>query len=364
MNSKERILTALNHEEPDQVPLDVWLPPQVGHKLHELLCIPKEDRKYGFSKRLGHDLLKSPMTGVCEGFGSIDLPERKVGENLYQDKFGIQWRRAYHAYGSYCEFAVHPLADQKAYDSYVWPDPLAAEQEALEGCRELVAAEGRSYAIMGSIPCTIFESAWYLRGLENLLMDICANRDFAEELLERSMRYGLEVSKQLALAGVDILWWGDDIAHERGPLIRPADFRALIKSRYAYMAQEVRKINKDIKIAFHSDGKVEWALDDLVEMGVDILNPLQPDVNDVAMVKKRYGKKLSFWGNVDTRVVMTRGSAEDVVEEVKKVLRTLSPGGGHIFCSNHGIQDGPKALENVLAFYWAFNQFKRYPIRV
>jgi uroporphyrinogen decarboxylase len=130
------------------------------------------------------------------------------------------------------------------------------------------------------------------------------------------------------------------------------------------MAQEVRKINKDVKIAFHTDGKVEWALDDLVEMGVDILNPLQPDVNDVALVKKRYGKHLSFWGNVDTRVVMTKGSAEDVVDEVKKVLRTLSPGGGHIFCSNHGIQDGPRALENVLAFYWAFSQFNRYPINV
>jgi uroporphyrinogen decarboxylase len=217
---------------------------------------------------------------------------------------------------------------------------------------------------MGSIPCTIFESAWYLRGLENFLMDIAANRDFAEELLEKSMRYGLEVSKKFVEAGVDILWWGDDIAHEHGPMIRPADFRQLIKDRYAYMTQEVRKINKDVLIAFHTDGKVEWALDDLVEMGVDILNPLQPDVNDVVMVKKRYGKLLSIWGNVDTRVVMTRGSAEDVVEEVKKVLRTLSPGGGHLFCSNHGIQDGPKALENVLAFYWAFNQFNRYPITI
>jgi uroporphyrinogen decarboxylase len=163
---------------------------------------------------------------------------------------------------------------------------------------------------------------------------------------------------------VDIIWWGDDIAHEHGPLVSPAFFRTMIVPRYAYMAQEMRKINKDVKVAFHTDGKIEWALDDLIEMGVDMINPLQPDVNDVAMVKRRYGKRLSVWGNVDTRVVMSRGSVEDVVNEVKHVLRTLSPGGGHLFCSNHGIQDTPRALDNVLAFYWAFHQFRRYPITV
>jgi uroporphyrinogen decarboxylase len=95
-----------------------------------------------------------------------------------------------------------------------------------------------------------------------------------------------------------------------------------------------------------------------------MINPLQPDVNNVTEVKKRYGKKLSVWGNVDTRTVMSSGTVEDVVSEVKHVLRTLSPGGGHVFCSNHGIQDTPRALDNILAFYWAFNQFKRYPIMV
>jgi uroporphyrinogen decarboxylase len=363
MNSKERVLTALNHEEPDRVPLDVWLPPNAGRQLHTMLAMEGEAEKHGMVKRLGHDLLKSPMTGVCEGFGSINHPERQIGPNLYRDKFGIEWRKADHDYGSYCEFAAHPLADLAAYDDYPWPDPLVAEREAIEGCRELVATEGDSYAIMGSIPCTIFESAWYLRGLEAFLMDIAANRDFAEELLERSMRYGLAVSKELVRAGVDILWWGDDIAHENGPMIRPADFRDLIKSRYAIMVQEVRQINKDVKIAFHTDGKVGWALDDLVEIGIDMLNPLQPDVNDSETIKRRYGDRLSFWGNVDTRTVMSRGSVEDVVAEVRKVLRTLSPGGGHIFCSNHGIQDTPRALDNVLAFYWAFEKFSRYPIR-
>ena len=86
------------------------------------------------------------------------------------------------------------------------------------------------------------------------------------------------------------------------------------------MAQEVRKINKNVKIAYHTDGNIEWALDDLVELGFDILNPLQPDVNDVEMVKKRYGKKFTIWGNVDTRTIMAKGTCAEVVQEVKKVI--------------------------------------------
>jgi uroporphyrinogen decarboxylase len=109
---------------------------------------------------------------------------------------------------------------------------------------------------------------------------------------------------------------------------------------------------------------VEWALDDLVEVGVDIINPLQPDVNDVEAVKKRYRKKLSVWGNVDTRSVMSKGSVFDVVEEVKKVIGTLSPGGGHLLSSNHTIQSTPRAVENTIAFYWAAHMYRSYPIRI
>jgi uroporphyrinogen decarboxylase len=164
--------------------------------------------------------------------------------------------------------------------------------------------------------------------------------------------------------GVDILWWGDDFSAEQGSIMQPELFRRLLKARYAKVFRELRGLNKDIKIAFHCDGKVEWALDDLVEVGVDVINPLQPDVNDVAAVKKRYGKKLTVWGNVDTRSVMSRGSVFDVVEEVKRVIGTLSPGGGHLLCSNHTIQSTQRAVENAIAFYWAAHMYRSYPIRI
>ncbi len=151
---------------------------------------------------------------------------------------------------------------------------------------------------------------------------------------------------------------------ETGPLMAPDLFRRLLIPRYAHVFTELRDIDPNVKIAFHCDGQVAWALDDLVEIGVDIINPLQPDVNDVAEVKRRYRDKLTVWGNVDTRTVMSTGSATEVIEEVKEVLATLSPGGGHILSTNHTIQATPRALENTITYYWAAHTFRPYPIGI
>jgi len=301
---------------------------------------------------------------MCDGFNSIYKEDRKIGENLYQDLWGIKWRKKSQKYGSYCEFAEHPFADIKNYDNYKWPDPLISLEKELKMYKKLIEDNNKEYAIMGAVACTMIEASWYLRGLENFMVDLIKNKDFAEELLDRTMDYHLTVSKKLVEMGVDIIWWGDDVADERGSFFGPDLFRELMKPRYAHMVQEVKKINKNIKVAFHTDGKVDWILDDFVDIGIDILNPLQPDVNDVETIKKKYGKKLTFWGNVDTRNVMSNGSCSDVVEEVKKVLKTLSPGGGHLLCSNHTVQASARAVDNTIAFYWAAHNLGNYPINL
>lgn len=363
MNSKERVLTAINHEEPDRVPIDIMIAPEVADILINTLCLDLESDPFALSKVLGNDILYG-FLGFCDGFSSIYKEERKIGENLYQDQFGIKWRSKSQKYGRYCEFAEHPLADIKKYDSYKWPDPLVAENEGIEMYKKLIDECGDEYAIIGSVACSMLEASWYLRGLENLLMDFYLNKDFVEELFDKTMAYTLRLSKKLVEMGVDIIWWGDDIAVEKGPLIDPKLYRELIKPRYAIMIQEVRKINKDIKIAFHTDGNIEWALDDLIEIGIEILNPLQPDVNDFSKIKKKYGDKLTFWGNVDTRHIMIDGSFVDVANEIKRIISILSPGGGHILCSNHTVQASPRAVDNTIAYYWAARQFGNYPINI
>lgn len=363
MTSKERVLMAINHQEPDKVPLDCWLAPEVADRLIRLLNVDTSQDSFALAKRLGNDFLYRAV-GFCEGFSTIYDEAKKIGDNLYQDDFGIKWSYKNQEYGGYCEMVEHPLADLRRYDRFKWPDPLQVSKVGLEENRQLIARDGKEYGIIGAVACSMLEGAWYLRGLENFLFDLAGNLDFVEELLDRTMNHSLALSRELVKMGVDILWWGDDFSVESGPIMQPELFRRLLKSRYAKAFSELRALNRNLKIAFHCDGKVEWALDDLVEAGVDIINPLQPDVNDSAAVKKRYRNKLAVWGNVDTRSVMSKGSVDQVVEEVKKVIGTLSPGGGHLFSSNHTVQATPRAVENTIAFYWAAHMYRSYPIRV
>ena len=362
MTGKERVQAAIHHEEPDKVPLDAWLAPEVADRLAEILDVNTTADPFALRKRLGHDLLYR-MVGFCEGFSTIYDESKKIGENLYRDEFGIIWSFKAQSRGGYCELVGHPFEDIKNYDGYHWPDPLEVSRKRLDENRELIARDGQNYGIIGAVACSMLEGAWYLRGLENFLMDLASNLDFVNDLLDHTMHHSLVLSKELVEMGVDILWWGDDFSMETGPLMQPYLFRELLKRRYALAFDELRKIDGNVKIAFHCDGKIEWALDDLVEIGVDIINPLQPDVNDTAAVKKRYGKRLTVWGNVDTRTIMSRGSVLEVVEEMRANIRTLAPGGGHLLCSNHTIQATPRAVENTIAYYWAAHAFRDYPIR-
>lgn len=363
MNSRERILATINHEEPDKVPIDSWIAPEIANELIDALNIDLSKDPFALSKALGNDLLYSTI-GFCDGFSSIYKEERKIGENLYQDAFKIKWRKKSFKYGSYCEFAEHPLADIKNYENYKWPDPFEIYKDGFELYKNLIEKDGKEYAILGGCACTMFEASWYLRGLENFLTDFYLNKDFAIELLDKTMEISLKISKKLVEMGVDIIWWGDDVANERGPYISPKLFKELIKPRYARMVDEVKKINKNVKIAFHCDGKVDWVLDDFAEIGFDIINPLQPDVNNVEEIKKKYGKKFTFWGNVDTRRIMSKGKFSDVAEEVRRVIEILSPGGGHILCTNHTVQSSERALDNTIAYYWSAEKFRNYPLNV
>ena len=363
MTSKDRVRMAINHKEPDKVPLDGWLAPEVADQLVAMLGVDTSNDPFALGKRLGHDFFYRAV-GFCEGFSTIYDDSKKIGDNLYQDDFGIKWSYKAQEHGGYCEMVEHPLADLDQYDHFVWPDPLEVSKIGLEENRALIQHDGKEYGIIGAVACSMLEGAWYLRGLENLLVDLANNLDFVNDLLDRCMQHSLALSRELVKMGVDILWWGDDFSVETGPLMSPELFRQLLIPRYASVIEELKGIDKHIKFAFHCDGKVEWALDDLVEIGVDIINPLQPDANDVAAVKKRYHKQLGVWGNADTRSVMSKGSVADVVEEVKLVIDTLSPGGGHLLSSNHTIQATPRAVENTVAYYWAAHTFRDYPISI
>ena len=164
--------------------------------------------------------------------------------------------------------------------------------------------------------------------------------------------------------GAGILWVGDDVGMQSGMYISPQDFRDFLKPRYAHMFSEFRKVKKDIKIAYHSDGYMEPVIPDFIEIGLDILNPVQPSCMDPCEIKKKYGKHLTFWGTVDVQKVMPFGTSGEVISEVKERIKTVGPGGGFILCSAHCIQPTARAVDNIFAYYWAANKYAKYPINI
>jgi uroporphyrinogen decarboxylase len=161
--------------------------------------------------------------------------------------------------------------------------------------------------------------------------------------------------------GCDMLLAGDDVGTQDRMLISPELWREFVKPRYGSLFYQYRRANPDIRIATHICGFIEPIIDDLVEVGVDVLNPVQPLAMDPDGLKKRFGSRISFWGGVDDQRVLPFGSAADVSREVQLRLQQLAPGGGYILCSSHNIQ-AATPLDNVMTFYDAYRKHGSYPI--
>ncbi len=355
MSPRERVLTALSHEEPDRVPVYVEYTPEARRRALGRLGLGEERwEEPVLAETLHHDLLTfqvGPVTGY-------HLRE----EAEYEDEWGIRWRWIANSAGSrYTEICRHPLADCRDPAEITLPDFSAGDRYA--GCAGLVQRYGDRYCIVGSIVCTLFELAWYLRGMERVMLDMCANKDFFHAYLDRLLEWALEAGSRLAALGVDILYVGDDFGSQSTMLISPAMFREFFKPRYARLYSAVKRVNPRLRIAHHSCGHILPIIGDFVEIGLDILNPVQPRSMDPAAVKTKFGRHLTLWGTVDEQRVLPFGTAAEVSEEVKLRLRTVAPGGGFIIAPAHNLQtDTP--VENITAFYQTARACGEYPIRI
>jgi uroporphyrinogen decarboxylase len=356
---KERLLAAINHEQPDRVPICAWYTPEAERMMLRHLGVESEQTET--YKAAGgplpilmeHDFLIS-WVGPCTSYYADPAEE-------YTDEWGIGWKWFENgAGGSYSEMVRHPLADINDPADFSMPD--FSQDDRYAGLRKLTAEYGSEYGIMGGCACTLFELAWYLRGMERVLMDLVTNKDFMHAYLDRLMGWIDEAGTRMVGLGADIIWIGDDFGTQEGMLISPQLFREFFKPRYATLFGKWKAINPRVKTAFHSDGNIYPIIGDLIEIGLDILNPVQPKAMDPAKLKKEYGKQLTFWGTVDIQEVLPFGTPEDVAREVKLRLRTVGKGGGLIIAPAHNIQpDVP--LENILAFYETAKDYGRYPIR-
>jgi uroporphyrinogen-III decarboxylase len=212
----------------------------------------------------------------------------------------------------------------------------------------VVQAFKDEYWIVGVTVTTIFETAWALRGYEQMLIDFALNPDLADAILEIPYRYHLTAAKKLAALGVDMIWTGDDVGSQRGMLISVDHWRRFFKPRMANFIAELKAVNPDIKVAYHSDGNIFEIIPELIEIGLDVLNPIQPACMAPAEVKKKFGDKLSFWGSIDEQYTLPMGTPAGVKAEVLDRLQTIGKGGGLIIGPTHHVQ-----LDTPMENFWA-----------
>jgi len=358
MNSKERVLTVLDHKAADRVPITNRYTPEIASQLAKIVGVSLND-SFDLEVALGHDMLCTKEIGIVNAY-KIE-GSRRIGDE-YIDEYGIVKRVVPYEGGSYLEIVKNPLEDLDAWSSYHLPDPdqQSLLQKQYINFEESITKYGDTHAIVGGVTCTIFEGAQMLRGISRFMVDLIENEDFVNELMDRLVQYHFKVGKKLIELGVDILYIGDDVGAQQNMLISPRLFRKYLKPRYDYLFREWRKIRGDIIFAFHTDGHVEPIIPDLVDIGLDILNPVQHGCMDDWILKRSFGDNLSFWGGIDVQNTIPFGSAADVVAEVREKLKIFGGDGGYIISASHNVQPHPRSIDNTLIYYWACGRYGNY----
>jgi uroporphyrinogen decarboxylase len=255
----------------------------------------------------------------------------------------------------------HALAEAESVDEIMaYPMPDFLDESRWQHLSYATAQyHQREYAVMGAMSQTLFESAWGVRGFEAFLIDCMINTELAVALLDRLTQIRIGQASIYANAGVYILRLGDDVGTERGMMISSELFCQLLKPRLKLVIDQAKKIKEDILIFYHSDGDCREIIPDLIEIGVDILNPVQPETMDPAEIKRQYGSQLAFIGTISTQVTMPFGTPEQVADEVKLRIDTVGRGGGLLLGPTHLLQDEVPWC-NVMAFFDAVERYGKY----
>ena len=251
----------------------------------------------------------------------------------------------------FVEFKYHPLAGCTTPGQvldFAWPD-VDADYRFEPLARKIAAYQDRGYAVTGELYQTIFEMAWLLRGMENLLEDFYTNPEIAHAICEKLTEIRERQAMRYAELGVDVLRLGDDVGSQRGPLMGLEMYRLFLKERTRRIITAAKRIKPDLLVFMHCDGQVSSFIPEYLDIGVDILNPVQPECNDLAAIGRQYGDRLSFWGGIGTQTTMPFGTPEDVRRKVREVHATLGAHGGLLLAPTH-ILEPEVPWKNVEAF--------------
>ena len=371
---RERVLAALQHKEVDRIPLDLggWVTSvsktaysrflqyfnmhdtevRISDQMQQIVKVDEQ-----VLQKLGIDIRHVYLNSELQFWQPIEE------ENGYEftDEWGIKWRMPKRG-GLYYDMVGHPLANATEKDIKIYPFPNLGKKENLDQIEaEIEQLSSIDSAIMLDGGPGLFEYSWFLRGMDKFLMDLVARRKFAEKLLDKILEIRLDqVEKLLDRVGdrIDIIAEGDDVAMQTGLMISPQLYRGLIKPRHRKLLSRIKE-KTDAPIFFHSCGAVYPLIGDFIDMGVDIINPVQVSAKGMnpRRLKKEFGDHLVFWGGGCDPQVMEFGTVEEVQRHVKDRCRVFAPGGGFVFAHVHNIQAGAPP-QNVIAAFEAAREFE------
>jgi len=356
MNSRERLYRAVRREKPDRAPKVlhgdlVGYVPAVKELFEEKLKGQDPAEVFGFDVR-GDDLNPTRRETDWTPYLGNDLPS---GTTI--DEWGVGWMP-----GSSYHFAKmrHPMANfETAAEVEAYPFPDRLEDSRYEGLDARIEARHQAGLAVGIFAGSIFEQTWFLRGMDLVLMEMMTGDAVTEAIMDRVTHILCEVAARVSRLGVDVLVLGDDVGTQRGMMMRPELWRRVLKPRLARVIRSAKEAAPDVIIFYHSDGDVRDVVPELIEIGVEALNPVQPECMDPAELKRLYGDRVSFWGTISTQITMPFGKPEDVRNEVRERIETVGKDGGLVLAPTHVLEpDVP--WENILAFFEAVEEFGRY----
>ena len=346
MTSRQRVLDAINHKKTDRVPVDLWVTKEVMSKLCSYFHTNQSDM---VMKELGIDVrLVEPEY--------IGPPLEETANGMIKDVWGVTRRRVNYSQGNYLEVEIYPLEGDISVsdiENYPWPNPDHYDYSAMPKICEKYG----EYAILNVGDrlnrTSVLKAAIYLRGMQQLMMDMALNPKLVKALLDKISSYYLAQNERVFKAGeglIDIFMMGDDFGTQNGLLISPEMFREFFAPKLKEFADQAKSYG--LKVMLHSCGSIRKLIPDLIDIGVDILNPIQ--TNAAGMIpeklKQDFGDRICFHGGVDIQKILPYGTTDDVEKEVKELIRVLGENGGYILAPTHNIQtDTP--IENVLTMY-------------
>lgn len=371
MKSRDRFRKIFNFEEPDRVPIDIGcLASTIEREAYEDLkrYLGIEEPTEVFSR--DHT---SPSEEILRYF-KVDtryvhfslprVPDPTVKSE--EDEWGITWRK--NEGSKYYEPVEGPFRDEpsvKDVKSFDWPTNISDTTKKRWKSKAKKLYEETDYAVIADLTgIGVFEQASQMRGFEKILRDLVGNPEFTRQLLNKVTEVQMiRFEAWLDAIGpfVEAVWVSDDLGMQDRPLISPNLFREMVKPNYKQLYRFIKEQAK-VKIIHHSDGAIRPFIDDLIEVGVDGINPLQVSAKGMnpAKLKQEFGERLVFWGgSCDSQSTLPNGAAEEIKREVKQHIKELAPGGGYVFSSIHNIQPGTPP-ENIVALFEAALKYGGY----